>query len=233
MGLQAIKEYAARHPKSAPVQDFLATMLMAKGDRAGARAALAAAKAADPHDVQADLSLAQVDAGENKWDDARNRLEALLNTNGKNSTARLWLGNIQELKGDNNAAMQQFQKVLEANPDNAQAANNLAYLLAEYAKQPDEALKYAQKAVELVPGRPAYCDTLGWIFYRKGLYTSAVKYLEQASADPANATWKYHLAMAYAKAGQLSRGRTTLDAALKLDPRLPEAKEARQVLGSN
>lgn len=232
MALKTVREFAGSHTKSAPVQDFLGVMLLAKGDRAEARAAFAAAKSADPRFVKADLSLAQVDALEGKWDDARKRLEAVLLTDSGNPIARLWLGNIQESAGDHKAAMEQFRKVVEANPDNAQASNNLAYLLAEYANQPDEALKYAEKAVELVPQRPAYCDTLGWILYRKGLYGPAIKYLEQASHDSGNVVWKYHLAMAYAKAGQTSRGRTTLEAALKLDANLPEANTARQVVGS-
>jgi hypothetical protein len=41
---------------------------------------------------------------------------------------------------------------------------------------------------------------------------------------------KYHLAMAYAKAGDISRGRSTLLAALAINPNLPEAKLARQVV---
>jgi Tfp pilus assembly protein PilF len=110
--------------------------------------------------------------------------------------------------------------------------NNLAYELAEFGNQPDEALKYAQRAVELAPGNPSYSDTLGWILYGKGLYAPAIQYLEMAAAKPGNVVWKYHLAMAYAKAGQAARGRTTLDAALKVDNRVPEAKMAQQIVGS-
>ena len=47
LALQKVKEYAARQPKSAPVQDFLGMMLMGQGDRVEARAAFTAAKTAD------------------------------------------------------------------------------------------------------------------------------------------------------------------------------------------
>ena len=231
MGLQKVKEYAARQPNSAPMQDFLGVALMAQGDRTQARAAFQAAKAADPRFVQADLSLAQLDAMEGKLDDARKRLEAVLATNKVDSTSRLWLGNLEEMKGNHTAAIDHFRKVVEASPGNAQALNNLAYLLSEYGKQPDEALKHAQKAVEIAPGQPAYCDTLGWILYRKGLYAPAIQYLERASSNPENVAWKYHLAMAYAKAGDRKRGRTTLEAALKLDSKVPEARIAQEVVG--
>jgi tetratricopeptide (TPR) repeat protein len=231
LALQKVKEYASRQPKSAPVQEFLGMMLLAHGDRAQARAALTAAKTASPQFTRADLSLVQLDTSEGKLDDARSRLNALLAADTGNSTARLWLGNIEEMKGNHNAALDQFRKVAEADPGNAQNLNNFAYLLAEYGKQPGEALKYAERAVELAPERPAYCDTLGWILYGKGLYTPAVQYLERANShDHGDVVWKYHLAMAYAKRGDITRGRTTLEAALKVNPNVPEAKIAQQVI---
>jgi Tfp pilus assembly protein PilF len=85
--------------------------------------------------------------------------------------------------------------------------------------------------VELAPSQTSYADTLGWVLYQKELYPSAVQYLERATKDPANAVAKYHLAMAYAKAGDHLRGYDTLQAALKLDPRRPEAKIAQEVVG--
>ena len=104
------------------------------------------------------------------------------------------------------------------------------YLLAEQGSQMDEALKYAQTAVELAPTEADYCDTLGWILYRKGLYTSAITYLERASANSGNVVWKYHLAMAYAKAGDTKRSREAYDEGRKLNPNLPEAKTAGELL---
>ena len=113
---------------------------------------------------------------------------------------------------------------------NVIAFNALAYLLAEN-KQPDEALKYAQKAWELAPDNPAVEDTLGWAYYQQGMYPLAVVQLEAATAKQGTAVRKYHLAMAYLKAGKPDRGRQTLDAALKMDPKLPEAQAARQAFG--
>src|SRR5438045_2635043 len=101
------------------------------------------------------------------------------------------------MRGDHNAAIEHFRKVVDADPNDPQASNNLAYLLIEHRNDKETALKYAQKAVELSPSSPEFCDTLGWILYQRGVYDSAVRYLEQAGANPANVVWKYHLAMAY------------------------------------
>ena len=142
----------------------------------------------------------------------------------------MWLGNLEEYHGDHKRAIEQFRKVVEREPSNVQALNNLAYLLIEHNSSPDEALKYAEKAAELAPDRLAVADTIGWILYRKGLYSSAVKYLERAASDRSNALWKYHLAMAYARAGDLPRSRAALRTALLTNPNLPEAKIASDVL---
>jgi Tfp pilus assembly protein PilF len=230
LALQKVKEYAAQQPQSAAVQDFLGLLLMASGDTRQARSAFTVARQSDPQLVTADLSLVQLDVADGKLDDARQRLQNILASDSGNVVARRWLGNIEAMRGDHNDAIKHFQTVVAADPRDAQASNNLAYLLAEYRNDNDSALKLAQKAVELNPTAPEFCDTLGWILYRKGVYGSALKYLEQAGANPRNAVWKYHLAMAYAKAGDAQRGRTVLDAALKIDPKLPEAKAAIELL---
>jgi tetratricopeptide (TPR) repeat protein len=231
LAVQKVKEMAAAQPKSAPIQEFLGLLLLAHGDRPQARTAFTAAKAADPNYIRAEMSLAQLDAAENKVDDAMKRLKGLLASGQANSTAQLWLGNLEVVKGNQKAAMEHFRKVVEREPGNAQALNNLAYALLEYADRPEEALKYAEKAVELAPERPALADTLGWILYRRGVYGAAVTHLERAASHQnADAVSKYHLAMAYAKAGDPKRGRVTLEAALKINPNLPEAKMAQELL---
>jgi cellulose synthase operon protein C len=229
MALSVVKELAARNPHSAPIQSLLGMLLATEGDHNAARAALISAKQADPKSLEADLLLVQLDVADKNLEGAEKRLTELL-AQQENNGVRLWLGNIQEMRGNHAAALEQFRKVVQADPGNAQALNNLAYLLLDYGKQPDEALKYAQQAVELAPGNKTFSDTLGWALYQKGLYSSAVTYFERASSDSQEVLYKYHLAMAYTKAGDPKRGRTTLEAALKLNANLPEAKIAREVV---
>jgi Tfp pilus assembly protein PilF len=230
MAVRKIKEYAAKQPKSAAVQDFLGAMLMASGDRTEARQAFAVAIASDPQLNRAEMALVQIDVADGKLEEAKTRLTSVLAKDQKNAKARRWLANIEIMRGDNNAAIEHYKQVVSAGPADPQALNNLAYLLIEYKKQPEEALTYAEKAVELAPDRPAYCDTLGWALYQKGLYANAIKYLERASASKDTAVWKYHLAMAYAKAGDRNNGKAMLAAALKANPNAPEAKLAQQVV---
>jgi tetratricopeptide (TPR) repeat protein len=147
----------------------------------------------------------------------------------EDATARLWLGNLEEVSGNHAAALEDYRKAVGTDPQNPQALNNLAYSLLTEGKDKDQALKYAQQAVELKPDNLDYKDTLGWILYQTGSYSIAVKHLEVA-AKSQNAVPKYHLAMAYAKAGEMARAHATLDAALKQNAGVPEASVAQAML---
>jgi tetratricopeptide (TPR) repeat protein len=228
--LSSVQEHAARYPKSASVQQYLGRLLLTSGKTAEARAAFEAAKAANPNSTEAELSLAQLDMIEKKPDDARKRLSVVLAKNDANITARLMLAEVEWPAGNSAAAIAQYRNILEKDSRNIKALNGLAYLLADRENQPDEALKYAQQAKELAPHDPAVEDTLGWVYYCKGLYPVAAEHLEAAVAQEPIALRKYHLAMAYFKMGDRRRGADVLNQALKMDSTLPEAVTARQML---
>jgi tetratricopeptide (TPR) repeat protein len=228
--LQRVREHAAKQPKSAPVQQFLGQVLAANGDPAGARKAFEAAAAANPGLTGPAIALAEMDANEGKRDEARKRLSTIMAAHPDSLPGQLLWAQVEFEDGKSAAAIDHFRKALTMNDSNMEALNGLAYLLAE-AGQPDEALKYAQKAKELAPDSPAVADTLGWTYFKKGLYPLAVTNLESAIAKEGTPRRRYHLAMAYLKAGDPTRGRQTLEAALKSDPKLPEAQMAKQMFG--
>lgn len=228
--VRTIQDYAAQHPKSVPVQQFLAELLMANGQRDQARAILQTIKAANPRWAPADLALAQLDLADGKLNDANKGLTAVLVEQPNNLAARLMLATVEEKAGNHPAAIADYKKVLETQPNSVFALNNLAFDLAEYTNQPDEALKYAQKAAELAPDTPAVENTLGWVLYRKGLYSVALPHLEKADNQEPSARRKCHVALAYLKLGDQERGEKYLQAAIKMDPNLPEIRMAQQLL---
>ena len=233
--LQALQDHASKHPSSAAVQQFVGEWLMAAHRPEEARAAFEAAKAVDPNYRGADLALARVDFGEGKLDSARIRLQKILATDRGNIKARLLLAALENKSGDAKAAISEYRKVIDADARNLSALNNLAYLLTDVAGQPDEGLKYAQEARELAPGDIDVEGTIGWAFYRKGLYDTALKYLQEAVSKDAGASSEnsvirqYHLSMAYLRIGDRKRGLASLEAASRVNPKLPEAKLALQV----
>ncbi len=230
VALQKVREHAARSPASAPLQGFLGRWTEILGSVRDARAAYAAAKSADPGYTNADLSLARLDLIDGKLDSARQTLSAVLASQPELHAARVLLGMVEEGAGRPAEAIAHYRQVVAADRSNFVALNNLAYRLAVDGGQLDEAIRFAQQAKELAPNHPSVEDTIGWAFYRKGIYRTAVAHLESASAKSSDAVIKYHLGMAYLKAGDATRGRQTLVAALRLNPTLPEAKAARELL---
>jgi tetratricopeptide (TPR) repeat protein len=230
LALRTVQQYAARRPNSGPLQHLLGNWLATNKRREDARRAYAAALAADPSLVGTRMSLALLDAQEGKFDSARQTLAVLAQTPGMQERGEMMLGTIEEKMGNPPAAISHYRKVVEADPNNFQALNNLAYLLADHTDALDEALKFAQQAKELDPNSGIVEDTIGWAFYRKGLYDSALIHLRIAATKEPGAVLKYHLAMAYLKTGDRQRGRQVLEQARKTDPALPEASAASQLI---
>ncbi len=229
-GIARIREYASRQPRSAAVQLFLGKWLSAQGDHAGARAAFLSSQTADSDSTDAALALAQLDLAEAKWQDARQRIWSVLNRNGQSVTARYWLAQVEEIQGNHKASIEQYRRVIAADPTNVIALNNLAYLLCESTGLPGEALPIAQRAKELAPDNPAVTDTLGWVLYRNGMYSLAVRQMEEANAIRSTARRLCHLSLAYLKTGAEERARQTLDRATRMEPTLPDLKQVRELL---
>jgi len=233
--LNIARKYATDHPKSGPLQEFLGMALMNSGDLVGARVALEAAKAADTgSSASADFALARIDLSEGKLDTAYQRLSGTLVSNPNDLNARILLGMVDEVGGQPLAATEQYRKVLESEPEDVYALNNLAYLLGADGKpgQLDEALKLAQKAAEVNSSSPEIQDTLGWIYFQKGLYKNALQYLVPAAKKGRAPVQLYHLAMTYYKSGDKKQAQEAFEAALRLNPNLHEAELARQLMAA-
>ena len=92
-------------------------------------------------------------------------------------------------------------------------------------------MAFAQRAKEKLPDSPYVMDTLGWIYFKKGLYGLAIMELTDALAKlPENAEVAYHLGMAYFKKGETDKARAELEKALSLNENFIGANEARKVL---
>jgi tetratricopeptide (TPR) repeat protein len=126
-----------------------------------------------------------------------------------------------------------WRELLDANPDDVGALNNLGYELADQNRNLDEAEELLRRAIELDKwergrqGDPdaenaGYLDSLGWALFRKGKLKEARGLLEKAVAMPDSAgdgiVWdhlgdvafrqedKKRAAEAWKKAAELYRG---------------------------
>ena len=217
---ERLKELIAAHPKSATLANLLGLWYLNAGNRSAARKAFESALNADPKSLDAGLALAGIDVQEKHSDAARQRLLWVVAANPTNVAALLMLGGVAEEMGDQEEALRRYREAFALDNSNVGALNGLAYALAS-SQQTDEALKYAQQAAELAPDDASVNDTLGWIYYRKAVYPTAIRYLEMAVAKGPTAQREFHLAMSYLKSGQRDLGAKKLQLALQLDPKLP------------
>ena len=152
-------------------------------------------------------------------------------TNPKEVAFYLLAGGIYEGKQDWDHAKQQYQKVLEIQPENPLASNNLAYVMLQQGGNVDVAFTMAQTARRQLPENANTADTLGWAFYHKHVYRSAITLFKEAvKKEPYNALFNYHLGLAYAKNGQGALARQQLDRVVKLKPSFPEVEELRRAV---
>ena len=90
----------------------------------------------------------------------------------------------------------------------------------------------AQTARRGMPESPNAADTLGWAYYQKGIYQSAISQFQEAlrlsekRGAPDDADLHYHLGLAYEKTNQTALARQQLEKAIKLKPNNTEAAKA-------
>jgi tetratricopeptide (TPR) repeat protein len=162
-----------------------------------------------------------------------------------NPAAHTLIGILYDARKDYKAAAENYRKALEADQNAIIAANNLAWLYAVHGEgNLDEAVRLAQGVVQKNPQVAGFVDTLGWVYYKKGLNAVAVEQLQKAvSLDETAAirasvspspTYRYHLGMALMAKGDKEGARRELGVALRLADKVPfpDADEARKALAT-
>jgi Tfp pilus assembly protein PilF len=179
------------------------------------------------------MNLAELYTKVGKVDQAIHEYKTALSKDSKYVPAQMMLGVIFESNKDTVNAQSAYEAVLKVSPKFAPAANNLAWLLIEHGGNSDLALSYAQVAREQQPTDPHIADTIGWIYYKKGIYLKSLSLLEEAVAKiPDEPAVLYHYGMAQFKQGDTVGARTSLRAALKLNQSFVGSQEAKRVLDS-
>jgi tetratricopeptide (TPR) repeat protein len=73
-----------------------------------------------------------------------------------------------------------LSRVIELDPDNADALNALGYTLTDQTDRHEEALELIEKALTIKPDEAAFLDSMGWVQYRLNNYDLALTYLRRA-----------------------------------------------------
>ena len=134
-------------------------------------------------------------------------------------------------RNDRSTARKILEEHASAHPDSGILANNLAWLYLESDQYVDKALALAQHAYDRLPNRAEVLDTLGYAYFKKGLFTRALWYLSEArTKDAANPWAAYHLGLLYAAQNDADQARLHLQAALRLGLPPEAAAQANAIL---
>ena len=127
---------------------------------------------------------------------------------------------------NNEAAREEYEKIIKIAPENLVARNNLAWLLWQSGNV-IAALPHINTALELAPESPQVQDTAGIVFLAAGDAERAVALLRKAAdSSPEDATVRYHLAQALHAIGESKQARQILEQVLGNSEAFPERQQA-------
>ncbi|MFL6209324.1 MAG: tetratricopeptide repeat protein [Pyrinomonadaceae bacterium] len=243
-----IDQAIAAQPTNAPLHYLKAQIYGLQHEAQAAEGELRRTLELDPNNAAALTSLAALYVNTGKPQDAINEYRNVINRppDTDDAAAFTLIGMVEDGLGKRDEAVAAYKEALARNPVGdiaAIAGNNLAWDYAEYGKgNLDEAVRLAQGVVQKAPDEPGFADTLGWVYFKKGLAGAAVEQLQKAVNQTTarggdSAVYRLHLGRALAAAGRKQEARQQLQQALSMgtEKKLlsPEQlEEARQALAT-
>ncbi|MGF7134397.1 Flp pilus assembly protein TadD [Paraburkholderia sp. EB58] len=202
-----------------PAQITRAQLLEKQGKPDDARKLLAGLQAQDPRDQ---ALIARTDAAilfdAKRYQEAEDRLAQATADYPDDPDLTYDYAMAAEKNGHYDTMEAQLRKLIESQPDNPQAYNALGYSLADRGVRLQEADKLIQKASSLAPDDAFIMDSVGWVKYRLGDTTDALKLLRKAYDLQPNAEIGAHLGEVLWKTGAQDQARDAWREARKLEP---------------
>lgn len=121
------------------------------------------------------------------------------------------IGKLEVLESDLN-------KILQQDPDNAEALNALGYTLVERTNRYAEAEKYLRHALALSPDEGVILDSYGWLQFKLGKYEQSLGYLQRAYSKQQVGEIAAHLAEVLWVLGRKEEAKKIVDEALAREP---------------
>jgi tetratricopeptide (TPR) repeat protein len=237
-----VDQALAVKPESAPLHFLKGQIYGRQFDARGAEGEMRRALEIDSGFVPAFNALAALYINTKQPDQAIASLREWAAKRADDNSPYVLIGMVEDARQNYDAASDAYRKALTIKSDDPFSANNLAWNYAEHGKgNLDEAMRLAQGVVQKFPDEPGFADTLGWVYFKKGLNAAAIEQLQKAvtktqARGSDSPVYRLHLAQALAAAGRKADARQQLQQALSpgkgasLTPE--QAAEARRVLAT-
>jgi tetratricopeptide (TPR) repeat protein len=151
--------------------------------------------------------------------DAASALEKAVQLNDKSVDALSALGMVYDEMDHHADSDSIYERALKLDPKNHLVLNNYAYSLSERGIQLDRALRMSKDALSQQPENQSYLDTYGWIYYKKGEYKEAEKWVRKAvELGSTSAVVIEHLGDIYFRMADRDKAMSYWKKALENDP---------------
>lgn len=206
------------NPRFADPLFHLGAIALGKGDNARAINNLKQAADLNPRHYRTLSYLGQAyTAAHNIQAGCESMLQALI-VHPSYEAGRMALCKWNAYRGHLSDAVRDYERILEANPTNIEAINNLGILLA-FRNRRDEAIQRFQSAILLQPGNVESNNNLGVLWQDKGKIEQAIQHIEKAhQLSPEDAQISYNLGMALHRKSDYENATKYYEEALKFDP---------------
>lgn len=229
--IDRVRAFLGAYPNSAQAHSILGSLYARGAEYSAAQSEFERVIQIEPNLLPAYLALGRICQQTGQIDLALNHYRSALALQPRFTPLITLVGNLYLEKGDFSSAEKYFEEALAIDPGFAVAASNLAWVYAEQGVKLDLALHLARGAVSQLGELDSASDTLGWVEYRNGQFSSALPLFQECVRKvPTHPVYRYHLGLALLASGQKEKGRGELNTALRLNLAGAEAARARQTL---
>ena len=202
------------------------------GDLSRARSILDAIKPADRRErAVVRLTLASIYRDAGRTDQAVELLKAADLEMPDTPEIKYDLGMLLHQQGKTAEFETLMRRVIELDPDNANAYNSLGYTFVEQNRNLDEARGLLERALDLDPDSAYILDSVGWYLFRIRDYQGALEYLRRSYDQLPAADVAAHLGETLWALGRHEEARRIWAEGRKADPDSAALKETLDRLG--
>ncbi|MDB5342793.1 MAG: domain protein putative component of TonB system [Schlesneria sp.] len=141
-------------------------------------------------------------------------IQAATGPTGNKAVLTLVLADLMSWRTDYDGAVRLYTEVLQRDPNNIPALNNLAVILAMTGRDSKEAMRLIQQAIELTPQKAALLDTRGLVYLAANGAANALADFEASTKEGESSERYFHIALACAQLKQTEAAKRALNRAI-------------------
>ena len=213
-------------------RDRAATLLYKQGQRDQALQLLQAADSASATArVSAEIAQAQLLSNGGENDQSLARIDDALARCPGHPDLLYQKAILLEKAGRTEAAISQLERLYHDRPEDGTITNALGFLLADHNRELSRADRLIEAALKSEPDNPAILDSLGWVYYRRGLPQQALPLLERAFRLAQDGDIGAHWGEVLWALGEKTKAREAWSRALIADPDNALVRAAQERVG--